>query len=103
VNAASRHPGLPDIPTAIEAGLSGMITQTFFFGIFAPAGTPRAILDRVNELTQAALGDPEFQQRLNAGGFEPMSEFGPEQSRTFMRDEYLRWEQVIKSAGIKAE
>lgn len=99
VNAPSRHPGLPDIPTAIEAGLPGMITQNFF-GIFAPAGTPRAILDRINELTQAALGEPEFQQRLNTGGFEPMSGFGPEQSRTFMRDEYLRWEQVIKSAGI---
>jgi tripartite-type tricarboxylate transporter receptor subunit TctC len=102
VNAASRHPSLPDIPTATEAGLPGMITQNFF-GIFAPAGTPRAIMDRVNELTQAALADPEFQQRLNAGGFEPMSGFGPEQSRTFMHDEYLRWEQVIKSAGIKAE
>ena len=58
------------------------------------------ILDRVNELTQAALGDPDFQQRLNAGGFESMSGFGPEQSRRFMRDEYLRWERVVKSAGI---
>jgi tripartite-type tricarboxylate transporter receptor subunit TctC len=39
VNTASRHPALPDIPTAIEAGFPGMITQNFF-GIFAPAGTP---------------------------------------------------------------
>ena len=99
VNAPSRHPGLPDIPTAIEAGLPGMITQNFF-GVFAPTGTPRAILDRVNELTQTELSKPEFRRRLNASGFEPMSGFGPEQSRTFMHAEYLRWEQVVKSAGI---
>lgn len=99
LNAPSRHPGLPGIPTAIEAGLPGMITQNFF-GIFAPVGTPRAILDRVNELTQTALGEREFQQRLNSGGFEPMSGFGPDRSRTFLRDEYVRWQKVIKSAGI---
>ena len=99
VNAPRRHPGLPDIPTAIEAGLSGMITQNFF-GVLAPAGTPRAILERINALTQAALGEPEFQKRLNAGGFEPMPGFGSERSRTFMRDEYLRWEKVVRSAGI---
>ena len=92
VNAPRRHPSLPDIPTSIEAGLPGMIAQNVF-GVLAPAGTPRAILDHINELTQAALGDPEFQQRLRAGGFEPISGLGPGQSRTFMRDEFLRWEQ----------
>ena len=99
VNAPARHPGLPDIPTAIEAGLPGMITQNFF-GIFAPAGTPKTMLERVNEATQTALNDKEFQKRLNNGGFEPMAGFGPEKSSAYMRDEYLRWQKVIKSAGI---
>jgi len=99
VNAPSRHLSLPNIPTSIEAGLPGMIAQNVF-GVFAPAGTPRAILDHINELTQAALGEPEFQQRLRASGFAPISGLGPGQSRTLMRDEFLRWEQVIRAAGI---
>jgi len=102
VNARSRHPALPDIPTSVAAGLPDMITQNFF-GIFSPAGTPRDIVARVDELTQAALRNPEFQQRLYAGGFEPMSGYGPDQSRAFMASEYLRWERVINSAGIKVE
>jgi tripartite-type tricarboxylate transporter receptor subunit TctC len=99
VNAPARHPGLPDIPTAIEAGLPGMITQNFF-GIFAPAGTPKVMLERVDQATQAVLGDGEFQKRLSNGGFEPLAGFGPAKSAGYMRDEYLRWQKVIKSAGI---
>ena len=99
VNAPARHPGMPDIPTAVEAGLPGMITQNFF-GIFAPAGTPKAVLTRVHEATQAAMGDKEFQKRLSGGGFEPMPGLDPEKSRTYLRDEYLRWQKVVKSAGI---
>ena len=71
VNAPARHPGLPDIPTAIEAGLPGMITQNFF-GIYAPAGTPKAVLDRVNEATQQALADKEFRERLSKAAFDPV-------------------------------
>ena len=79
MNAPARHPGLPDIPTAIEAGLPGMITQNFF-GIFAPAGTPKAMLDRVNELTQAALADKDFQQRLSTRRSSRCQGYGPEKS-----------------------
>ena len=88
VNAPARHPGLPDIPTATEAGLPGMITQNFF-GIFAPAGTPKPMLAQVNEATQTALKDTAFQKRLNGGGFEPMAGYGPEKSSAYMRDEYI--------------
>jgi tripartite-type tricarboxylate transporter receptor subunit TctC len=100
VNAPARHPGMPEIPTAIEAGLPGMITQNFF-GIFAPAGTPKQAVARVNELTQAALRDADFQKRLDGGGFEPLPGLGPEKSKSYMADEFARWRKVVEAAGIR--
>lgn len=102
VNAPRRHAGLPDIPTAAEAGLPGMITQNFF-GIFAPAGTPRAVLDQVSEFTQLALADKDFQQRLAEAAFDPVPGLGPERSRAYVAEEFARWQKVVEAAGIKAE
>ena len=99
VNAPARHPGMPDIPTAIEAGLPGMITQNFF-GIYAPAGTPRAVLDRVNEATQQALADKEFRDRLAKAAFDPVPGLGPEKSRAYVAEEFARWRRVVEAAGI---
>jgi tripartite-type tricarboxylate transporter receptor subunit TctC len=101
INAPARHPGVPDIPTAIEAGLPGMITQNFF-GIYAPAGTPRAVLDRVNEATQQALADKEFQQRLTNAAFDPMPGLGPDQSSAYVAEEFARWRKVVEAAGIRS-
>ena len=99
VNAPARHPGMPEIPTAIEAGLPGMITQNFF-GIFAPAGAPKQAVARVNEATQASLRDADFQKRLSGGGFEPLAGLDPQKSRGYLADEFARWRKVIKSSGI---
>ena len=99
VNAPARHASLPDIPTAIEAGLPGMITQNFF-GIYAPAGTPKAVLDRVNQATQQALADKDFQERLGKAAFDPVPGLGPDQARTYMADEFARWRKVVEAAGI---
>src|SRR5262249_55702699 len=71
VNARARVKSAPDIPTAIEAGLPEMVAQTTF-GVFAPAGTPRPILERVNAVTQDAMADPHFQTELLRLGFEPV-------------------------------
>ena len=100
VNAPARHPALPDIPTAVDSGVAGMIAQSFF-GIFGPAGTPKAIIERLNEATQAALADKDFSATLSAAGFEPMSGFSPEKAKAFVKDEYVRWDAVVKAAGIK--
>ena len=101
VNAPARHPGLPDIPTAIEAGLPGMITQNFF-GIFAPAGTPKAVLERVNEATQQALADKEFRRAARA---RRRSIRCPASARTnrraYMAEEFARWRKVVEAAGIR--
>jgi tripartite-type tricarboxylate transporter receptor subunit TctC len=100
VNAPVRHAGMPDVPTAIEAGLPGMITQNFF-GIYAPAGTPKAMLDRVNQATQQALADKDFQQRLSNAAFDPVPGLGPDKSRAYAADEFARWRKVVEAAKIR--
>jgi tripartite-type tricarboxylate transporter receptor subunit TctC len=99
VNAPTRHPGMPEIPTAIEAGLPGMITQNFF-AIYAPAGTSKAVLDRVNEATQQTLADRAFQDRLSKAAFDPVLGLGPAQSQAYAAEEFARWRKVVEAAGI---
>jgi tripartite-type tricarboxylate transporter receptor subunit TctC len=99
VNAPARHPLLPDVPTAIEAGVPGLIAQNFF-GVFAPSGTPKPIVERIDAATQAALADPAFRKRLGDSGFEPVTGFGPERSATYVKEEYARWLPIVRAAGI---
>lgn len=100
VNSPRRHPSLPDIPTSIEAGLPGMITENFF-AIFAPAGMPKPIIDRINEASRLALGEKQFQDRLALSAFDAMPGLDAAKSAAYVRDEYVRWDEIIKAAGIK--
>jgi tripartite-type tricarboxylate transporter receptor subunit TctC len=102
VNAPARHEALPEIPTAIEAGVPGMISQNFF-GIFAPAGTPKPIVAQIDRLTQAALGEKEFQKKLGDAGFEPMPGFGGDAAKTYIKSEYARWKPIVESSGAKTD
>jgi tripartite-type tricarboxylate transporter receptor subunit TctC len=65
-----RHAALPDIPTAVESGVAGMIVQNFF-GIFGPAGLPKTVVDRLNEATQVALADRGFQRDIERRRIRP--------------------------------
>jgi tripartite-type tricarboxylate transporter receptor subunit TctC len=100
VNAPTRHDGLPDVPTAIEAGVPNMVAQSFF-GVFAPAGTPKAVLERVNEVTQAAMTDKEFRKRLSDAGYESMLGLGPDKAKRYIAEEYVRWAPITKGIGKK--
>jgi tripartite-type tricarboxylate transporter receptor subunit TctC len=102
VNSASRIRSAPEIPTSIEAGLPGMVAQTTF-GIFAPAGTPRPILDRLNAVTQQAMADEPFQNELLRLGFEPVLGFGPDKAAGVFQDELVRWTPILKAVGSKPE
>ncbi len=102
VNAQTRIKSAPDIPTSIEAGLPGMVAQTTF-GIFAPAGTPRPILDRINQVTQQAMADEQFQQELLRLGFEPVRDVGPDQAAGVFQDELVRWTPILKTVSTKPE
>jgi tripartite-type tricarboxylate transporter receptor subunit TctC len=93
---------LPNIPTAVEAGLPGMIAQNFL-GIFAPAKTPREIVDRIAEATRAAMADPQFHQAFAAAGFDLFPDSTPEKTRHNVESEIARWTPIIKSIGLKVE
>jgi tripartite-type tricarboxylate transporter receptor subunit TctC len=102
VNSQTRIRGAPDLPTSIEAGLPGMVAQTTF-GIFAPAGTPAPILERINAVTQQALADGDFQSELVRLGFEAVRDVGPGKAAGVFQDELARWTPILKAVGGKPE
>jgi tripartite-type tricarboxylate transporter receptor subunit TctC len=102
VAATTRLKAAPDIPTAAEAGLPGMIAANFN-GLFAPAGLPAAIVDLLANETRKAVKDPEFQQALQTSGFEPSTVSTPEQARRLVVDELTRWTPIMKATNFKLE
>jgi tripartite-type tricarboxylate transporter receptor subunit TctC len=102
VNGAQRLGAAPDIPTAIEQGLPNMI-GLLFLGLFAPAATPKPIIDRIAEATRTAMADPEFQKVLTASGLEAVPDSNSEKAKRFMDEEITRWGPVVKASGFKVE
>ena len=102
VNAPVRLAATPDIPTAIEAGVPNFVSQTFF-GLFAPAGTSKAALEKIDQVTQAAWSDTDFQQRLIASGFEPMLGFGPDKADAYLQQEIARWTPIVQKVGSRSQ
>lgn len=98
----ARLKGAPDIPTAIESGLPGFVME-LFTALFAPAGTPRAIVERIAQATQQALADEEFQRALVKSGFEVSPDTSPDRALKFVNDEHARITPVIRAVGFKLE
>jgi tripartite-type tricarboxylate transporter receptor subunit TctC len=102
VNAAQRLTAAPEIPTAIEQGLPGMVGQ-LFLGLFVPAATAQPIVDRIGDATRAVMADPEFQKILVVQGLEAVRDSNTEKARRFIEEEIVRWGPVVKAAGLKVE
>ena len=102
IASQTRIKAAPDIPTAIEAGLPNMVAANFN-GLFAPAGTPKPILDKITELTRTAMADEALQKTLIASGFEPVLDSGPESAQKMVVDELARWKPIMKETGFKIE
>ena len=100
VTGERRAAVLPDVPTIAEAGLPGYSAQVWF-GVFAPAATPRPIVDRLHAEISRALGDEEIRGRLDALGNE-VSGMGPEAFAQFVETEVTRWADVVRRAGVQA-
>jgi len=101
VVAPRRSSALPDVPTAAEAGLPGFEVTTWY-GVLAPAGTPRAIIERLNtELARIMLA-PELQPRLADMATDPRAGT-PEEFGAYLREETAKWGKVIRDAGIRVE
>ena len=98
VTAGKRFPGLPDVPTAIEAGVPGYDVASWN-ALAAPAKTPRASIDRVREELVKALAHPDVQKRFGELGVEGRSST-PEQLRDFFVSESARWTRVVEAAKI---
>jgi tripartite-type tricarboxylate transporter receptor subunit TctC len=99
VTGPKRAPAMPDVPTMTEAGVQGVVV-TNWYGILAPAGTPRPIIDRLNKEIVNALRQPEMMKRLVADGSEAVGS-SPEELRAHIAAERDKWTKVIKAAGIK--
>ena len=98
----TRLQAAPDIPTAAEAGLPGMVAANFN-GLFAPAGLPKPIVDLLAQGTRGVMADAEFQKMLGTSGFEPTPESGPEQAARLINDELARWTPIMKATNFKLE
>jgi len=104
VTTTTRAASFPDVPTMAEAGgreLAGFDITTWF-GVFAPAGTPPSIVNRLNDEIRKALVTPEMRERLSRMGAEP-SPTTPEQFAAFIRAELARYEKVVKFSGAKVD
>jgi tripartite-type tricarboxylate transporter receptor subunit TctC len=101
VTGAKRAPAAPDIPTVAEGGVPGY-EVTAFFGVSAPAKTPKPILDRLHTDMVRAINAPDVQEKLKGLGADPVGNT-PEQYTAFMQNEIAKWTKVIRAAGIKGE
>jgi tripartite-type tricarboxylate transporter receptor subunit TctC len=101
VGSAQRSPAVPDIPTVAESGVPGFDYVTWY-GLFAPARTPRAVTAKLNAEVVRMLAEPEMAQRLAAQGADPQSST-PEGLARYMREEHERWKKVIQVAGIRLD
>ena len=96
-----RAVALPELPTMIEAGFPSY-QSTAWFGLSAPAGTPREIIDRLNAEGQKAVRAPEFVRRMNELGYEIVGGTA-EQMAAMIQDELRRWGPVVKASGAKVD
>jgi len=100
VLSAKRFSASPEIPSAVEAGFPGL-DSSVWFGLFAPAKTPKVIVARINRDVVAALQLPEAKAALLSQGAEAVPTT-PEEFDRFLKSEIAKWGKVIKAAGIKA-
>jgi len=101
ITSAQRSPLLPELPTLAESGFPGFDVQSWF-SLAAPAGTPRAVIERLNAALNKVLATPEMRQRIQELAATPVSST-PEQLRAFMAAETRRWREVVRQSGAKAE
>jgi tripartite-type tricarboxylate transporter receptor subunit TctC len=101
VLAKARVAALPDLPTNIEQGVPDLESDTLT-GIVAPAGTPKAIIDKWNAAIVKMVADPETKKKLDTLGFVPVAN-SPEQFSDRIKSEMARWDKVVKAAGIHVD
>ena len=104
VTAKARLPSVPDLPTVDEAGIPGLYVSTWY-GLWAPKGTPKEIVAKLNAAAAAALAEPVLAKRLadQSSVVPPREQQTPDALRAFQAAEIAKWWPVIKAAGIKVQ
>ncbi|MBI2319565.1 MAG: tripartite tricarboxylate transporter substrate binding protein, partial [Betaproteobacteria bacterium] len=102
INGPARSRFLPDIPTALESGLD--FDGSTWVGLYAPAGTPRSIVDKLYSATSAVLKDDAMKERFVSQGREPLGPVAmpPAEFDAFFKAELAKWTKAIKDFNIRA-
>ena len=101
VSTVKRAPSLPDLPTIAEGGVAGY-EYTTWYGMLAPAATPKGVVAKLNKTAVKALGSADLRNKFAQQGVEAESST-PEQYAATVKQEIARWEKIIKAAGIQGE
>jgi tripartite-type tricarboxylate transporter receptor subunit TctC len=99
VTSSKRTKILPDVPTIAESGLKGYAAEVWF-GLFAPANTPKHIIDRLNLEISKILGDPEVRAQFDTFGTD-ISGIGPEPFGRYLKEEVTKWSDIVRRADVK--
>jgi len=99
--APQRSAALPEVPTVAEAGLRDFEVTTWY-GVLAPAGTPRNVVSRLNAELGKIMHSPELKEKLAATGTEPLTST-PEEFADYIKREIAKWGEVVRKAGVKAD
>jgi tripartite-type tricarboxylate transporter receptor subunit TctC len=101
VSTASRGPAAPELPTVAEAGVQGYDFNGWF-GLFAPSGTSKAVVDKLNAAAVKAVQSPDLKAKLIEAGFVPTPPDTPAQFATFLQGEVAKWARVAREAKLQA-
>ena len=101
VTTVKRSPAAPDVPTLIEGGVAGYDYSTWY-GLLAPAGTPKPIIDMLNATNRKVLARDDIKQKLESQGVDPIVNT-PAEFSAYMKSETEKWGKVVKATGAKAE
>ena len=101
VTTLKRSPALPDVPTIAESGLPGYDASSWF-GMHAPAGTPKDIISKIHGVVTKSLQTPQMIERLSTQGAQPVGNT-PEEFTEFLRVEIAKWAKVVKASGARVD
>jgi tripartite-type tricarboxylate transporter receptor subunit TctC len=99
VTSQERVEAAPELSTVVEQGYPDMVTE-FFIGLFAPSGVPSAVIDKLESATRAAMKDKAYREALHQAGFE-VPDSDPRKAAQFVQSELVKWDPVLKAAGMK--
>src|SRR5690606_530403 len=102
VTGDKRAAVLPHVPTSREQGYAGLYA-TNWLGVMAPAKTPQNVVDRLHAALVAAVSAPDTRERYAAVGVDPYVSESPAAFASFVRDEFARWEKVVRQAKVKLQ